>query len=128
MLNKKSRKMCPHCGGSHPAGQCPLFMTPPMTSSMMPPMTSPMMPPMTSPMMPPMMPPMTSPMMPPMGGLVGGVMGGCPGGGDMMPGMAGMAGMAEMMEHHTQLLEHIACRVDEIYNIVASMHMGGAKG
>ncbi len=70
------------------------------------------------PAMPPMAPPMVSPTMPPMDN---GMMGG-----DMM--MPGMHEMHEMMMRHHQMLEHIHKRVDEIYNIVKSMHLGNAKG
>lgn len=99
--SKQQNKACPHCGGMHAPGQCPMFMVPAMP-----------------PMMPPMAPPMFSPIMPPMeGGMMGGEM--------MMPGMHEMHQM--MMEHH-QMLEHIQQRVDEIYDIVRSMQTGYAKG
>lgn len=94
-----SKKMCHYCGGMHPTEKCPMMMWPPM----MPPMG----PPMGPPMMPPMMPPTPMPM-PPMGG--------------MMPGME------DMMMQHTQLLHHIAQKVDELYQMCLAMQTGNAKG
>ena len=39
-----------------------------------------------------------------------------------------MMGMEEMMMYHTELLEHIKMRVDEIHHMCEELHMGNAKG
>ncbi len=111
--------MCPYCGGMHPVNQCPLMMFPPVTPMPSVPMPSVPMPSVPMPSVPmPSMPmpsmPMPSMPMPPMD--------------YPMPDAGSMTTVMDMMMKHHQLLEHVACRVDEIYHICKEIHAKMAKG